>query len=196
MIFHVIIVQQSRSPYDLYKTVLDLTVQRPRLQLRTNIDYKDRKATINTVAARRRMTWWKRFKLLVGKASRLGQSSTEEQRDRANADERQAAHRRQQGRWHGLSRYQVENIPSIRRALLFEQYAKVTSILNSGQMELSYYTDYAGRHGSAGVVIDELGANTIRSTQDLYPSQQSSLLKIYAEPYRTLPTCSRSGESI
>lgn len=45
--------------------------------------------------------------------------------------------------WAGLSRYKVANVPLLKRRR-FEEYAKVTNVLECKRLELRYYADVPG----------------------------------------------------
>ena len=125
---------KSRSQYDRYKSFVQLAFKKPKLQLRTNVDFKENKATFTR---HRKPSRWVRLQhkirqLLFKNTPPL--SATLQQPSPTNTH----------GKWRGLSRYQVENMNAARRALLFEEYGKVTTIVDSSQMELVYYADEAG----------------------------------------------------
>ena len=126
-------IKKSMSVLDRGKYVLDMKLDQPKLQLRTNIDFKGGTKFVlphkpSNSIARMLFNLWVYFKRIPG-------TGADNKRLGTNAD---------RAEWHGLTRYLNQNNKELKRAISLEDYAKVTSIVDSKRLDLSYYSDDAG----------------------------------------------------
>jgi hypothetical protein len=135
----------SRSQYDLYKTILQLVFDRTRFQLRDNPDFE---TTGNGASFARPKYVLKihdvcnvRISYQPGLLHRIWHRIAGCCFKRAKRRSSQESENASDQEWRGLNRYRL----SVMKDRFGDaEYAKVTTILESKQLELTYYTDDPG----------------------------------------------------
>ncbi|TPX65020.1 hypothetical protein SpCBS45565_g05450 [Spizellomyces sp. 'palustris'] len=125
---------KARSLHDFYRTDLNLSLKKVKFSMVTNVDYRE--PVLNQAARIRshniRRPWYRKLAAFLGGGIIWGGMKDEE-------IPLQEAERH----WAGLSRYKVSNVPLLKRRR-FEEYAKVTNMLDCRRLELRYYVDIPG----------------------------------------------------
>lgn len=124
--------KKSKSSLDCGKYVFDITFEKPKLQLRTNYDFKEGALmTLPSMPSNIFMRWaFKAYLFIVNKRVREKFADPGD-----NAD---------QQRWEGLQPFMENGSNQLQEALLFQEYAKVTSVIVSDKLSVCYYSDDAG----------------------------------------------------
>ncbi|KAI8998306.1 hypothetical protein BC832DRAFT_242124 [Gaertneriomyces semiglobifer] len=124
---------KARSVFDYYRTNLDVSCRKAKLLVRDNVDYRE--PMLNQAARARvhstRMPWTRKIVSFLTGGCLWGEMTEEEEIPLT------------QHHWGGLRRYNVADTPLLKRRR-FEEYAKVTTVVEAKRVVIKYYYDVPG----------------------------------------------------
>ncbi|KAJ3382647.1 hypothetical protein HDU92_004650 [Lobulomyces angularis] len=130
---------RAPSYLDYYRAKFISKINTVKILSRTNVDYKE--PTLNDIARTRdllKKSIFSRLKSFFKSKDTLPRQSEEillQNISNSNIEHHS---------WSGLARYRMNEVPLMRRKLLFKEYAKVKEFLESEELLLTYFSDVPG----------------------------------------------------